>query len=124
MYWFSFSHLLEIIYGGEGITPQNGVVGAVLIILGLYLMVFGFRSFRITLAVCGFLTFGLITWVGMANNQPYYGYINNDVTMIAVPAGLGILGAIIYALFWNISIYLVGGKSITKKTCWFSLISN
>ena len=74
-------------------------------------MVFGFRSFRITLAVCGFLTFGLITWVGMANNQPYYGYINNDVTMIAVPAGLGILGAIIYALFWNISIYLVGGKS-------------
>ncbi|OBZ88742.1 hypothetical protein A0J61_03204 [Choanephora cucurbitarum] len=98
----------KIIYGGEGITPQNGVAGAILIILGLYLMVFGFRSFRITLAVCGFLTFGLITWVGMANNQPYYGYINNDVTMIAVPAGLGILGAIIYALFWNISIYLVG----------------
>lgn len=71
-------------------------------------MIFGFRSFRITLGVCGFLTFGLITWVAMANNQPYYGYINNDITLIAVPAGLGILGAIIYAIFWNISIYLVG----------------
>ncbi|KAI9358391.1 hypothetical protein BD770DRAFT_343737 [Pilaira anomala] len=98
----------EDIYGGIGITPQNGVVGALLIVLGLYLMVFGFRSFRITLAVCGFLSFGLITWVAMANNQPFYGYINNDITMIAVPFGLGILGAIIYALFWNISIYLIG----------------
>ncbi|GAN08640.1 hypothetical protein MAM1_0216c08155 [Mucor ambiguus] len=98
----------EDIYGGIGITPQNGVAGAFLIVLGLYLMVFGFRSFRITLAVCGFLTFGLITWVAMANNQPYYGYINHDITIIAVPAGLGILGAIIYAFFWNISIYLVG----------------
>ncbi|KAI8082008.1 uncharacterized protein B0P05DRAFT_468413 [Gilbertella persicaria] len=98
----------EVIYGGNGITPQNGVVGAILIVLGLYLMVFGFRSFRITLAVCGFLTFGLITWVGMTNNQPYYGYVNNDVTIIAVPAGIGLLGAIIYAIFWNVSIYLVG----------------
>ncbi|KAG2231988.1 hypothetical protein BDF21DRAFT_364357 [Thamnidium elegans] len=98
----------EDIYGGVGITAQNGVIGALLIVLGLYLMVFGFRSFRITLGVCGFLTFGLITWVAMANNQPYYGYVNNDITIIAVPFGLGILGAIIYALFWNISIYLVG----------------
>lgn len=71
-------------------------------------MVFGFRSFRLTLGVCGFLTFALITWVAMANNQPYYGYINNDITMIAVPAGLGLLGAIIYSFFWVISIYLVG----------------
>lgn len=98
----------EAIYGGKGITPQNGVVGGILIVLGLYLMVFGFRSFRITLGVCGFLTFGLITWVAMANNQPYYGYVNHDITIIAVPFGLGLLGVIIYALFWNISIYLVG----------------
>jgi hypothetical protein len=102
----------EDIYGGKGITPQNGVAGAFLIVLGLYLMVFGFRSFRITLGVCGFLTFALITWVAMANNQPYYGYVNDDITIIAVPAGLGILGAIIYAIFWNISIYLVGGKCL------------
>ncbi|ORE08092.1 hypothetical protein BCV72DRAFT_204219 [Rhizopus microsporus var. microsporus] len=96
------------IYGGNYITPQNGVAAGILIVLGLYLMIFGFRSFRLTLAVCGYITFGLITWVAMANNQPYYGYINNDVTLIAVPAGLGILGAIIYALFWSISIYLIG----------------
>ncbi|KAI9263058.1 hypothetical protein BY458DRAFT_540727 [Sporodiniella umbellata] len=97
-----------VIYGGNYITPENGVVASILIVLGLYLMIFGFRSFRLTLAVCGFMTFGLITWVAMTNNQPYQGYMNNNITMIAVPAGLGLLGAIVYALFWAISIYLVG----------------
>ncbi|KAG0741011.1 hypothetical protein G6F57_008068 [Rhizopus arrhizus] len=97
-----------IIYGGNHITPENGVMAGILIVLGLYLIVFGFRSFRLTLAVGGFVTFGLITWVAMTNNQPYQGYMNNNITMIAVPAGLGLLGAILYALFWSISIYLMG----------------
>lgn len=46
------------IYGGNYITPQNGVAAGILIVLGLYLMIFGFRSFRLTLAVCGYITFG------------------------------------------------------------------
>lgn len=97
-------------------------------------MLFGFRSFRMTLVVCGFLTFGtqghlpfhagtclhrymgifplslgLCTWVGMANTQPEGGFINNDITMIVVPVGIGILGSILYAFFWNLTMYLVGG---------------
>ncbi|KAI7883001.1 hypothetical protein K492DRAFT_144414 [Lichtheimia hyalospora FSU 10163] len=97
------------IYGADYVTPQMGVAGAFLIILGVYLMIFGFRGFRPTLAVSGFLTFGLITWVGMTNSQPAEGFTNDAITMLAVPAGLGVLGAILYALFWDISIYLVGG---------------
>ncbi|KAI8373217.1 uncharacterized protein BYT42DRAFT_579621 [Radiomyces spectabilis] len=98
-----------VIYGGRGVTPQMGVAGAIFIILGIYLMVFGFRAFRPTLGVCGFITFGIVTWVGMANSQPANGYINEPITLIAVPAGLGVLGAILYVFFWNVSIYLVGG---------------
>ncbi|KAI9267973.1 hypothetical protein BDA99DRAFT_504536 [Phascolomyces articulosus] len=104
-----YSDAPEDIYGEDWVTPQMGVAGAILIILGIYLMVFGFRCFRPTLAVAGFLTFGLITWVGMTNSQNANGYTNDAITMIAVPAGLGILGAILYSFFWNISIYLVGG---------------
>lgn len=48
----------------------------------------------------------------MANSQPPHGYMNDPITMIAVPAGLGVLGAILYTFFWNIAIYLVGGKFI------------
>jgi hypothetical protein len=34
-------------------------MAGILIVLGLYLIVFGFRSFRLTLAVGGFVTFGI-----------------------------------------------------------------
>ncbi|KAI8142445.1 hypothetical protein BJV82DRAFT_714040 [Fennellomyces sp. T-0311] len=107
---YEYSDDPKDIYGAQTVTPQMGVAGAVLILLGCYLMVFGYRCFRPTLAVSGFLTFGLITWIGMANSQSARGYTNNAITMIAVPAGLGILGAVLYASFlWNVSIYLVGG---------------
>ncbi|KAG2218714.1 hypothetical protein INT45_002422 [Circinella minor] len=109
MIYTFFIYKIEDIYGADWVTPQMGVAGAILIILGIYLMVFGFRCFRPTLSVAGFLTFGLITWVGMTNSQTMDGYTNDPVTIMAVPAGLGILGAILYAFFWNISIYLVGG---------------
>lgn len=49
---------IAVIYGGNHITPENGVLAGILIVLGLYLIVFGFRSFRLTLAVGGFVTFG------------------------------------------------------------------
>ncbi|KAI9491048.1 hypothetical protein BDB00DRAFT_834981 [Zychaea mexicana] len=104
-----YSDAPEAIYGEDWVTPQMGVAGAVLIVLGLYLMVFGFRCFRPTLAVAGFLTFGLITWVGMTNSQSANGFTNDAITMLAVPAGLGVLGAILYSFLWNVSIYLVGG---------------
>ncbi|ORY91069.1 hypothetical protein BCR43DRAFT_498454 [Syncephalastrum racemosum] len=100
---------MAVIYGSDIVTPQLGVAGAIFIVLGIYLMLFGFRSFRMTLVVSGFLTFGLCTWVGMANTQPEGGFINNDITMIVVPVGIGILGSILYAFFWNLTMYLVGG---------------
>lgn len=49
---------IERIYGDDYITSQMGVAGAILIILGIYLIVFGFRAFRPTMAVSGFIIFG------------------------------------------------------------------
>ncbi|KAI9308307.1 hypothetical protein BJ944DRAFT_254612 [Cunninghamella echinulata] len=56
----------------------------------------------------GFLLFGLLTWIALTNCQPSEGYINDHITMIVVPAGLGVLGGILFVIFWNIGIYLVG----------------
>ena len=53
----------------------------------------------------------------MTNSQTMDGYTNDPVTIMAVPAGLGVLGAILYAFFWNISIYLVGGKLLFSFSC-------
>lgn len=55
---YTIACYVEDIYGAGYVTPQMGVAGAFLIVLGVYLMIFGFRGFRPTLAVSGFLTFG------------------------------------------------------------------
>ncbi|KAI8334980.1 hypothetical protein BC941DRAFT_430888 [Chlamydoabsidia padenii] len=97
------------IYGNDhAITTQMAVLGSVFIALGLYLVGFGFRGFRVTLAVFGFLAIGLVTWVGLTNCQPSTGYINNDITMIVVPAGVGVVGAIVFFTLWYLGFYLIG----------------
>ena len=53
------NNMIGAIYGARRVTAQMGVAGAVLILLGVYLMIFGYRCFRPTLAVSGFLTFGM-----------------------------------------------------------------
>ncbi|KAI9269949.1 hypothetical protein BY458DRAFT_510358 [Sporodiniella umbellata] len=83
-------------------------VGAVLIATGLFLCTMGFRLFKPMLAVVGLLTLGTMAWIALINAKPDSGYLNDSITMVAVPAGLGVLGAAVYVQFWYITIYLVG----------------
>ncbi|KAI9308306.1 hypothetical protein BJ944DRAFT_237100 [Cunninghamella echinulata] len=47
------------VYGNDStVTVQMGVLGGLFIVLGLYLMALGFRGFRITMLIMGFLLFG------------------------------------------------------------------
>ena len=102
---------IATVYGSEsGITPQMAALGAILIAFGVFLCVMGFRMFKPMLFVMGLLTFGSMTWIALANCKPSNGYINDHITMIVVPAGLGILGAALYVHFWYITIYLLVGK--------------
>lgn len=63
---------LDPIYGNDStVTTQMGVLGGLFIVLGLYLMALGFRGFRITMFVMGFLLFGTHTYI---NTDYYYHY--------------------------------------------------
>ncbi|ORZ06017.1 hypothetical protein BCR42DRAFT_174852 [Absidia repens] len=77
--------------------------------IGIYFMVFGFHFFRPTLALTGFVFFAVMTWIGLTNNEPYFGYPHTDIIYTCVSAGLGIIGAGMGMFFFSISIYLVGG---------------
>ncbi|KAI9268277.1 hypothetical protein BDA99DRAFT_505358 [Phascolomyces articulosus] len=96
-------------YGSDEITPQMGVAGSILIIFGLYLTTLGVHMLRPTLGIVGFLTFGTLTWIGLANSRPDGGYSNDPITMITVPAGLGILGATCYIILERYTACLIGG---------------
>ncbi|KAI9311655.1 hypothetical protein BX666DRAFT_913663 [Dichotomocladium elegans] len=98
-------------YGGQYITPAMGVAGAVLIVIGLCLCFLGVRIPKLTAGITGFVIFGLITWTGLINQRPVGGYNSHDsVTMIVVPAGLGILGAGICIVLAHAATCLLGGN--------------
>lgn len=46
-----------------------------------------------------------MTWIGLVNNEPAGGYPLGDLIYICVSAGLGILGAIMLAFFYQAGTY-------------------
>lgn len=109
-------HCLVAVYGTEsGISPQMAALGAILIVLGLFLTSMGFRMAKIMFAVMGLLTLGSMTWIALANLRPEAGYSRDSITMICVPVGVGVVGAIAYYLLWTIAMYLSAGMLITMN---------
>ncbi|KAI7890928.1 uncharacterized protein EV154DRAFT_510016 [Mucor mucedo] len=96
------------VYGTEsGISSRMASLGAILIVLGLFLCSMGFRRFKEMLCVMGLLTFGSMTWIGLANCRPVSGYPMDSILMIVVPVCVGLVGAVAYYVLWNIALYLV-----------------
>ncbi|KAI8368616.1 hypothetical protein EDC96DRAFT_504990 [Choanephora cucurbitarum] len=93
---------------GYGISVAQGFTGIVLMLIGLYLIIFGFSFFRGTLAVVGFVFFALMSWIGLVNNEPLYGYPHNEIVYICVSAGIGLLGALLFIFLYGISLYFIG----------------
>ncbi|KAI7850036.1 hypothetical protein BDC45DRAFT_539576 [Circinella umbellata] len=93
---------------GYGISVAQGFTGITCIIIGLYFMVFGYRYFRSTLGLVGFVFFALMTWVGLVNNEPLYGYPHTEIVYICVSIGLGILGGVLFMFFYPLGLYFVG----------------
>ncbi|GAN01143.1 hypothetical protein MAM1_0005c00574 [Mucor ambiguus] len=94
---------------GYGISVAQGFTGTVMMLIGLYFLIFGFSSFRGTLAAVGFVFFALMTWIGLVNNEPMYGYPHNEIVYICVSVGLGLVGAFLFLFLFAISLYFIGG---------------
>ncbi|CAO0792512.1 unnamed protein product [Mucor circinelloides] len=94
---------------GYGITVAQGFTGIVMMLIGLYFLIFGFDSFRCTLAAVGFVFFALMTWIGLVNNEPMYGYPHNEIVYTCVSVGLGLVGAFLFLFLFGISLYFIGG---------------
>ncbi|KAI8988855.1 hypothetical protein BDB01DRAFT_719338 [Pilobolus umbonatus] len=80
----------------------------------------GFRLFKYSAAVIGLLTFGSMTWIALSNLQPVNGYINNAITMLLVPIGLGLIGSIVYFVVLTVALYAscaFGGFALAVFIC-------
>lgn len=94
---------------GYGITVAQGFTGIVMMLIGLYFLIFGFSSFRGTLGFVGFVFFALMTWIGLVNNEPMYGYPHNEIVYICVSVGLGLIGAFLFIFIYGVALYFIGG---------------
>ncbi|CAO3627874.1 unnamed protein product [Mucor hiemalis] len=94
---------------GYGITVAQGFTGIVCMIIGLYFLIFGYNSFRGTLGFTGFVFFACMTWIGLVNNEPQYGYPHNEIVYICVSVGLGLVGAFLFIFLYPIALYFIGG---------------
>ncbi|KAI8059837.1 hypothetical protein BDF21DRAFT_370083 [Thamnidium elegans] len=92
---------------GDSISPAQGFAGIVCIIFGLYFSILGYRFFRPTLGLVGFVFFATMTWIGLINNEPAGGWPLGDLIYICVSTGLGILGAFMFMFFYQVGVYLL-----------------
>jgi hypothetical protein len=51
-----------------------------------------------------------MTWIGLTNNEPAFGYPHTEIVYICVSIGLGLIGAAIFMFVFSLALYLVGGK--------------
>ncbi|KAI8388165.1 uncharacterized protein BYT42DRAFT_642429 [Radiomyces spectabilis] len=93
---------------GHGISVAQGFTGIVCVLIGIYFILFGFRFFRPTLALTGFVFFATMTWIGLVNNEPAYGYPHTEIIYICVSIGLGLLGAVLFMFLYPLGLYMVG----------------
>lgn len=49
-----------------------------------------------------------MTWIGLVNNEPQYGYANNDAVYVSVSIGLGLIGAFLFMYIYSIAVYFIG----------------
>ncbi|KAI8072953.1 hypothetical protein BC940DRAFT_292019 [Gongronella butleri] len=93
---------------GDGISVAQAFTGIVLVIIGLYFAIFGYRFFRPTMALVGFVFFAEMTWIGLTNNEPQFGYPHTEIVYICVSIGIGIIGAVMFAYMFMFFIYFIG----------------
>lgn len=115
-HWFNTVFYPYLDTYGYGISVAQGFTGIVCILIGVYFMLFGYRFFRPTLALTGFVFFAFMTWIGLVNNEPPGGFPNNEITYICVSVGLGLLGAALFMFFYPVGLYGVGSK-YSVRTC-------
>jgi hypothetical protein len=89
------------------LTTGAGVVGALAILIGLFLVLAGVRLFKLALFAGGFLLFSNLTALVLVKLAPAEGF--SDMVLLLVPIGVGILGGLIAYKVWRFGVSLIGG---------------
>ncbi|KAL1916095.1 uncharacterized protein VTP21DRAFT_6099 [Calcarisporiella thermophila] len=94
---------------GVYITPERALIGALLMLMGVFLMFGAFRYFRPAMFVVGFLSISIVAFVALANAEPVQLYENRSAVYIGVIFAFALVGGIGFLFLYKIGIFLLGG---------------
>jgi hypothetical protein len=92
----------------SGNSTEAKVVTGLSIIGGLFLAFAGYRLFKATLFLVGFIAFADIAYWILVRVEPQTGYANRNLMMLLVPIGAGIIGGLIAFKLFKFGLSLIG----------------
>ncbi|KAJ3189968.1 hypothetical protein HDU85_000258 [Gaertneriomyces sp. JEL0708] len=90
------------------IIAQTAVLGAITIVVGVFLLLFGSRFFKATLFVCGFFVTALVGYILLTNLEPDGGFSNRETVLLLGSLACGVVGGLLALCLWRIGLILVG----------------
>ncbi|KAG0057376.1 hypothetical protein BGZ83_010835 [Gryganskiella cystojenkinii] len=99
--------------GPYHISVQSGIAGAILIVLGLLLVFFGYRLFHVTMFLIGFYFFGNIAYIGMAN-----GGVTSQTLLLVISIVVGILGGLLLICCSRLGVAVLGAVALYSLGLW------
>ncbi|KAL1920161.1 uncharacterized protein VTP21DRAFT_1307 [Calcarisporiella thermophila] len=95
---------------GPWLTPERCFIGSVLLLIGLFLLFGGFGVSRGALFCVGFILFGVLCFVALANSEPPQSYgSNRNVLYMVLCFIFAFIGGIAFLFLIRIAVFFVGG---------------
>ncbi|KAL1917310.1 uncharacterized protein VTP21DRAFT_4966 [Calcarisporiella thermophila] len=95
----------NVVAGRLQITVPEIVGAIILIAVGLYFALFGYRYFKVTMFFVGLYCVTVLVSAALLNTSA----ASNPALLLGVSLGVGVLGGLILACCWFIGLYFLGG---------------
>ncbi|CAO3633290.1 unnamed protein product [Mucor hiemalis] len=91
--------------------PQVIAAAVLLMVIGVYLMAYGFPFFIVTMAMTGFLLGSGVTWICLHAVEPKDGYPIPSTFYLVCCVGGGLFLAVFFLFCWKMAIYFLCGMA-------------
>ncbi|KAI8833517.1 hypothetical protein BJ741DRAFT_612318 [Chytriomyces cf. hyalinus JEL632] len=93
----------------HAITANQGILGAICLGLGCYLLILGFKLFKPTLFIMGFIAGGVLGYTGLMRFRPPEGYQSDANVLLFGSMAVGFVCGGILLCIIQLGIAIVGG---------------
>ncbi|TPX69399.1 hypothetical protein SpCBS45565_g02398 [Spizellomyces sp. 'palustris'] len=102
---------LDILDKARQIIAQTAVLGAITLVVGVFLLLFGQRFFKVTLFIGGFFVTALVGYLILTAVEPSSGYPNRATVLLLGPLASGVIGGGLALCVWRLGLVAIGAAA-------------